>query len=263
MMKVFLYTVLFILCGSSVNAQDSKAKKDFEKAQKLPWELSFEDKCTGNWQDNWVMDGERSKIIQNEKGMDYFAGTEAQNDTCHTVLWTKKIFSGDIKIEYDFTRLDTSSLGVNIIYILASGSGIGPYKEDLFEWNELRTVPAMKVYYNHLNTYHISYAAYSFNEDEPEYVRARRYMPETGQGLDGTALTPEFENSGLFATGVKHHIIVIRRGDKLYMQVTNADQTRLFWFDTSEYPPIQSGSVGLRQMWTRASRYKNFKIFEL
>ncbi len=262
-MKVCFFSVLFVFCVSSLWAQDPKAKKDFNKAQKLPWKLSFSDECTSNWQDNWVMDGERSSIIHSEKGMDYFAGTEAHNDTCHTVLWTKKEFSGDVKIEYDFTRLDTSSLGVNIIYILASGSGEGAYKKDLFEWNKLRKVPAMRVYFNHLNTYHISYAAYSFNKDEPEYIRARRYMPETGKGLEGTALTPEFENNGLFKTGVKHHIVVIRRDDKLYMQVSNANQTRLFWFDTSKFPPIQSGRVGLRQMWTRASRYKNFKIFEL
>ncbi|MCB9247654.1 MAG: hypothetical protein H6613_03530 [Ignavibacteriales bacterium] len=55
--------------------------------------------------------------------MDYFAGNEAHNDTCHTVLWTKQSFSGDVKIEYDYTRIDTSNIGVNIIYILATGSG--------------------------------------------------------------------------------------------------------------------------------------------
>jgi hypothetical protein len=121
----------------------------------------------------------------------------------------------------------------------------------------------MKEYFNHMDTYHISYAAFSFQSGESEYIRARRYMPETGQGLKDTALSPEYENSGLFETGVKHHITVIKRGTKLYMQVSNPSQTRLFWFDASNFPPIESGRIGLRQMWTRASRYANFKIYEL
>ena len=45
----------------------------------------------------------------------------------------------------------------------------------------------MSMYFNHMNTYHISYAAYG-NTDEPDkhdYIRARRYMPESGNGLKG------------------------------------------------------------------------------
>jgi hypothetical protein len=246
-----------------LSAQELTTEADFEKAIDLNWKIAFEDDCTDSWQKKWVMDGERSHITHSAQGMDYFAGTEAYNDTGHTVLWTKQTFSGDLKIEYDYTRLDTSRLGVNIIYLLATGSGKGPYKSDLFEWNELRRVPAMRQYFNHVNTYHISYAAYPFESGKPGYIRARRYMPETGQGLDGTALTPEYENSGFFAPGVKHHIIVIRRGEKLYMQVSNPTQSRLFWFETSNFPPIEAGRVGLRHMWTRAVRYANFKISEL
>ncbi len=262
-MKTFLIHLLFLLIATGISAQELTAKADFEKANGLSWKISFEDDCTDSWQKKWVMDGEWSQIIHSTQGMDYFAGHEAHNDTGHTVLWTKQQFAGDLKIEYDFTRLDTSRLGVNILYLLASGSGKGHYKKDLFEWNELRRVPAMRQYYNHVNTYHISYAAFSFKSGVPEYIRARRYMPETGQGLDGTALMPEYENSGLFAKGVKHHIIVIRRGERLYMQVSNSTQTKLFWFNTSNFPAIISGRVGLRQMWTRASRYANFKISEI
>jgi hypothetical protein len=243
--------------------QNSSTETEFEQINNLNWKISFEDDCTDSWQNNWVMDGERSYINHTEEGMDYYAGPEAYNDTCHTVLWTKQNFSGDIKIEYDYTRIDTSTLGVNIIYILASGSGKDEYDTDIFKWKDLRRVPAMKQYYNHMSTYHISYAAYSFNSEEPEYIRARRYMPETGQGLQGTELTPEYENSGFFKTGIKHHITVIRRGNRLYMKVSNPTQTKYYWFDTSDFPPVESGHIGLRHMWTRAARYANIKIYEL
>lgn len=261
-MKIlFIYILLtLIICGCNNN---SSIESQFEVLDKLDWEIAFEDSCTKSWQQNWVMDGERSYIKHTTEGMEYYAGSEAHNDTCHTVLWTKQQFSGDIKIEYDYTRMDTSKLGVNIIYILASGSGKDRYDKDIFKWNDLRRVPAMKVYYNHMNTYHISYAAYSFNDEEPEYIRARRYMPETGKGLEGTELTPEYENSGFFKKGIKHHITIIRRENKLYMKVSNPTQTEYYWFDTSKFPSIVSGHIGLRHMWTRAARYANFQVYGL
>lgn len=258
------FTFLFMIFSSFHICSQRTAEADaFKDVNNLSWKIAFEDDFTKSWQKKWFMDGEQSYITQNNVGMDYFAGNEAYNDAGHTVLWTKKNFAGDIKIEYDFTRIDTSSLGVNILYILATGSCKGSYKKDISKWKALRKVPAMKEYFNHMNTYHLSYAAFSFNKNEPEYLRARRYMPETDKGLKGTALSPEYENNGLFATGVKHHITVIKTGDNLYMKVVNASQTRLFWFDTSNFPPIKSGRIGLRQMWTRASNYANFKIYKL
>ncbi len=255
--------IILIFSCPKIFAQLLSVNDEFEKVNNLPWKITFKDDCTQSWQKSWVMDGKRSFIVHSPKGMDYFAGKEAFNDTCHTVLWTKQKFSGDLKIEYDFTRIDTSTIGVNILYLLATGSGKGKYKKDIFKWNNLRRIPAMKQYFNHMNTYHISYAVNGNGSKEPDYVRARRYLPETGNGLNGTALTPEYFDTGLFVPGEKCHITVIRRGEKLYMKVSNPTKAKLFWFDTSNFPPIRSGRIGLRQMWTRASRYANFKIYEL
>ncbi len=260
----FKFLVLFaVLNVSLIFGQELSADEKYKLANELPWKISFNDDCTESWKDKWVMDGKRSYITHSNLGMDYFAGKIAYNDTCHTVLWTKQKFSGDIKVEYDYTRLDSSAIGVNIIYLLATGSGKDIYNKEIFKWNDQRQIPAMKEYYNHMNTYHISYAVNGPGNEEPDYVRARRYMPESGKGLKGTALSPEYSNTGLFAPGVKHHITVIRRGSNLYMHVSNQTQTKLFWFDTSQFPQIVSGRVGLRQMWTRAARYANIKIYEL
>jgi hypothetical protein len=65
--------------------------------------------------------------------------------------------------------------------------------------SDLRKVPAMATYFNHMNLYHISYAA--FPPDGGQYIRARRYMPETGKGLDGTALEPDYYPKTLFRAG--------------------------------------------------------------
>ncbi|MCB0642841.1 MAG: DUF1961 family protein [Phaeodactylibacter sp.] len=263
-MKILFCQLLFTLALLPLAAQVSKPEAAFQHLNELHWKLRFQDDCTSNWQKRWHKDGERAHIVHSEKGMSYFAGTEAYNDSCHTVLWTKKQFSGNLKIEYDYTRLDTSiASAVNIIYLLASGSGEGPYKKNRFKWNELRRVPAMRTYFNHVNTYHISYAAFGNQHPEPDYVRARRYLPETGKGLEGTELQPEYLDTGLFQPGVKHHITVIRHGANLYLKAENEKDNRIFWFDTSTLPPVNKGRIGLRHMWTRAACYANFKVYEL
>ena len=258
----YIFIVLFI-SSSRIFSQETSVESNFKKVNNLSWKIAMDDDFTKPWQQHWFMDGEMSYIIQNKKSIDYYAGKEAYNDAGHTVLWTKKKFSGAIKIEYDFTRIDSSSLGVNILYVLATGSGKKPYEKDIYKWKELRKIPTMATYYNHINTYHISYAAFLFNDGEPQYIRARRYIPETKKGLKETALKPEYKNNGLFATGEKHQITVIKKDSTIYMKVENLTQTRLFWFDTSSFPNLKSGRIGLRQMWTRASTYANFKIYEL
>jgi hypothetical protein len=76
-----------------------------------------------------------------------------------------------------------------------------------------------------MNTYHISYAAHPGTKKA--YIRGRRYMPEK-QGLNGTELKPDYSTPKLFATGVKHHITVIKQDRYLYMRVENPDQVAYF-----------------------------------
>lgn len=240
---------------------DAGQKAAFESAKALLWKLAFEDDCTRDWREKWFMDGTQGRITHSSRGMDYFAGRQVENDSCHTVLWTQKTFSGNIRVEYDFTRLDTTPVGVNILYLLASGSGKGPYKKDIADWTRLRRVPAMKNYFDHMHTYHISYAVNGKGNPEPDYIRARRYMPETGKGLEGTGLLPEYLDTKLFMPGKPYHISVILHGSDLYMEVTDGIEKHLFFFDTSTHPPVKAGRVGLRQMWGHDSRYANFRIY--
>jgi hypothetical protein len=196
------------------------------------------------------------------------SGPTFGNHADHSVLWTKKSFSGDVKIEYDYTRNDEAIWCVNILYIQATGEEEGPFTKDIYEWRHLRETPGMNMYFNHMHTYHISYAAFQYDKDsatdpEADYVRARRYMP-LRNGLKDTHMTPDnYERTGLFKPGVLHHITVIKTGDKLFMKVENPQQTRLFYWDTDSYPPITQGRIGLRTMFTRSATYKNFKISTL
>jgi len=233
------------------NSPDQKA---FEEASAGEWQEVFSDACTGDWQQQWFLDGEVGTVKNGPEGMTLTAGPEFKNDAHHLVLWTKPSFTGDLKIEYDYTRLDNENRCVNILYIQATGSGKGPYAKDISQWNELRKVPAMSVYYDHLHTYHISYAAF------PEgYIRGRRYLPEQ-KGLKGTDLKPDYYPQGLFATGVKHHITVIKKDRDLFLRIENPEQVFYGHMTNPDLPIVTEGRVGLRHMFTRSACYKNFMI---
>ena len=242
---------------SRANAQQDQIQKRFDQADSGEWREVFRDPCTEDWETRWFLDGEIGAVSTSEKGMQLTAGPQYRNDAHHMVLWTKDSFEGDLRIEYDYTRLDFEERCVNIIYIQATGSGDEPYVKDITKWNDLRRVPAMSMYFNHMHTYHISYAA-SPGTDE-EYIRARRYLP-TGAGLKGTELAPDYAPEGLFEPGVPHRITIIKRDRDLFMRIVNADQSYYCHMANPDLPVISEGRVGLRHMFTRSARYRNIRI---
>ena len=127
-----LFLLIGMLLHMLVFAQSQEYYKEFRELELKDRTLVFQDSFKKDWQKQWFKDGEISKAIHRNGGLELYAGDEAYNDAHHTVLWTKNEFEGDIMIEYDFTRLDSSEYHfVNIIYILATGSDIGKYSEDI------------------------------------------------------------------------------------------------------------------------------------
>lgn len=233
----------------------------YEQADKsASWKTVFVDSCTGDWSEKWHLDGEVGTVSTGPEGMHLTSGPEFGNDAHHMVLWAKPVFEGDLKIEYEYTRMDDENRCVNILYIQASGSGEGAYAQDIFEWNSLRRVPAMRMYYDNMHVYHISYAALgNTGTSDQQYIRARRYIPHA-TGLKGTELEPDYYPEGLFEKGVPHRIQVIKQDRNLYMRVENDKQINYYYFSNPNLPVITEGRVGLRQMFTRSARYKDFRI---
>lgn len=231
----------------------------FEQADMPDWQTTFSDSGTGDWTKQWFLDGEVGRVTTGPDGMQLTAGPEFGNDAHHMVLWTKAEFHGDLKIEYEYTRLDDETRCVNILYIQATGSGQEPFVADISKWNELRRVPAMRMYFDNMNAYHISYAAFPNDEDTTSYIRARRYMPHQ-TGLDGTGMEPDYYPTGFFKPGVPHQITVIKRDHDLFMRIQNDTQLSYFHMRNTILPPVTEGRIGLRHMFTRSARYKNFRI---
>jgi len=254
MFSFMLFVTLTITCTSQQKNKDEKA---FEKAIQENWQEVFADSCTGDWQKQWFLDGEVGKVKTGQEGMELTAGSEFGNDTHHMVLWSKDSFKGDLKIEYEYTRLDSESRCVNILYIQATGSGEVPYVKDITKWNDLRRIPSMRMYYDHMHAYHISYAASPGTDDE--YIRVRRYMPNR-TGLKGTNLEPDYYPKGLFETGIPHRIIVIKKDRDIFMRIKNSEKVYHFHMTNQDLPIVTEGRIGLRHMFTRSARYKNIRI---
>lgn len=225
------------------------------------WVLAFHDDGTTNYRENWHLDGLIAKVENSEKGMHVQAGPEFGNDAHHMVLWTKQSFSGDVKIEFEYTRTDNETKAVNILYIQATGKGEGEFAKDIFEWNDLRTVPSMRTYFNNMKALHISYAAFPNNEETQDYVRVRRYPVSNSKGFQQLEIEPTYFDTGLFETEKTYKITVLKTNDKLYFKVEGAGLSKIFSWDTRQVRPLTDGRIGLRHMYTRSAFYKNFKVF--
>ncbi|MFW6045108.1 MAG: alginate lyase family protein, partial [Planctomycetota bacterium] len=239
----------------------------FEKTDSLPWKTTFTEPGDENWQQRWHLDGENATVKTIEGGFEFSAGPEEGNDAHHAVLWTRESFEGDVRISYDYTRLDDADHYVNILYILATGTGLGPYSEDILDWADRRKVPTMSKYFENMNLLHVSYAAHPTpaalrrGAEDREYIRVRRYPIPVNSSFDSTVVPPDYFETGLWQTGVKHHIDVIKRGPRLLMKVTpEGGETQYFGWNTSGWPPVREGRIGLRHMFTRSARYENFRV---
>lgn len=243
--------------------QDTEVREMFENLKAGPWTEVFVDPGTGDWNDHWFLDGERAIVKNTPMGMVFSGGPIFGDNGSHGVLWTRKSFNGDIRIEFDYTRLDDINRAVNILYIQATGIGDPPYTEDIAEWSHLRTIPYMNSYFRFMNLLHVSYAAYPLSDPpQNDYVRARRYPVRPGMNFGkDTRIPPDYDSTGLFKPGKLYHFTFIKWGNDLFFEVRNEEQETLFHWDLSGVEPIESGRIGIRHMYTRAARYANFRVF--
>ncbi len=258
--------IMLELIGDKIpDPKTDSVKVKITESENMKWKLNFSDNMKTNWQKNWFLDGEKASLTNSKNGLLFKAGPKPASDADHSVLWTKKSFSGDIKIEFDFVRRDSATRFVNIIYLFAEGSGVGAFDKDIALWKDLRKIPSMKIYFNHINAYHISFAAFENDNDNPaeDYVRARRYLPETGKGLAGTDLLPDNFRTGMFKPYVKYHISVISRNNNILMKVNGDGKTFVCSWDTSNFPYLIAGRIGLRLMGSRVSEFSDFKVYTL
>ena len=231
-----LSTILFIIPIVAYSAQTE-------------WQLVFSDTGTsGNWEDKWFLDGKKATVEYTSNGIKFSAGRGTTNAD-HAVLWAKPVIENDVKIEYDFTRLDNIDDYVNILFIQAQGIGTSKYPKDISTWH--RPTPKYNIYFDGMDYYNISYANV---ENE---VRARQCR--------GFIVIKRYTNVDMFQRNKQHHLTVIKEGLNFQMTATNLSsgvtKTWKFTANATKSPVITKGRIGLRHMSRRISLYKNFKIY--
>ena len=107
-------------CAETKTAAEIDAMARYHELAGTEWRQVLHDRCTGNWQDTWFLDGRKATVTNGPDGMTFTAGPTAGDDACHAVLWTKSSFQGDLKIDYEYTKTDPTFRNVTILYIQAT-----------------------------------------------------------------------------------------------------------------------------------------------
>jgi len=227
------------------------------------WEIVFSDPGVGDWKEHWFVEGSKATVNYDEEGIVFSSGPVPMEQASHAVLWTQQSFEGDIKIEYDYTRLDsmTASTAVNILYIQATGLGTDDSPTDIFLSTKQREVPWMKSYFLNMNALHISYS--TTGPQRANYVAARRYPTKDQESfMNGTMIQPIYEDIHLFEPGETYHITATKEDNRLTFTAEREGRPHTFEWDISAFPPVNKGRIGFRHMWARSSRYEDIRVFE-
>jgi len=250
--------------SQSINSEMTKPGSGQSESKIL-----FEDNMTDNWQENWFLDGEKATIEHRDDGLYFSGGTVTKSEdpenyhAHHAVLWTKKVFEGDLRISYEMTRIDSSDYGTTLLYIQAQGVGNEPYVEDIAEWSELRKIPAMDLYFEHMDLISISFRNNLRCKRYPWTDRNGEWYPKRG------LIEPMVDYAGILP-GKTYIVEVLKRKTsvtlRLYDGGTNEMFTEFTW-DTTKVPeelePVKKGRIGLRHMSTRQFIYRKFKVERL
>jgi len=262
-MRSLTQALILLPLGTALVCRGDDAA-EFQKLNEVSrWEREFFDPGSADWRDRWFLDGEHATITNASDGMHFRAGPVIGDDADHAVLWTKDSFAGDLRIEFSYTRTDSATGNVNILYLQATGTGTPPYAEDIFEWRALRKIPAMNLYFNNMNALHISFAAFENKGSEKgtDYVRVRSYPVRPGVAFSDLEIPPDYKNTGLFIPGQTYRITVIKTDGKLFLRVQGRSGVRLFSWNLIEKTRLLAGRIGLRHMFGRSAIYQNVTIY--
>lgn len=240
-----------------------------EGARKAP--LLFEDPMTSNWRDNWFVDGKEVTLEHRDGGLFFSAGTVTkamdpeEYHAHHAVLWTKSEFEGDLRITYEMTRVDQSGYGTTLLYLQAQGTGRGPYAKDISEWNKLREIPAMNLYFENMDLISLSFR---------ENLRCKRYplrRPD-GERYSGKGfIDPMVDYEQLKARGT-YLFEVEKRAKSVALKMVEKKTKKVILdhtWNTTLIPEelglreVTKGRIGLRHMSTRQFVYRDFRIERL
>lgn len=269
-----LLLLLFIfLPGQYLSDPVSDSKTTYIADKQNPdhkrYNILFEDSLMSNWQEKWFLDGLEATLEHRDDGLYFAGGTITKDDdpeqyhAHHAVLWTKQVFEGDIRIQYEMTRVDTSNYGNTLLYIQAQGIGGEPYVKDIAQWSQLREIPNMSIYFEKMDLISVSFR---------ENIRCKRYPWKDQQGEwypQRGLIEPMVDYIGMIP-GKRYAVEVDKRASSVILRLFDAETKELLINSTwdinevaEELEPVQKGRIGIRHMSTKQFIYKNFKVEQL
>lgn len=237
-------------------------KEKFENLKnQYTWQLELEDSGSGNWTQNWFLDGEEARIDNTDEGMVFAAGPK-QEDSSHAVLWTKQRFQGCMRVQFTMTRLDTINRFVNILYFQANGIGTKEAPKDIHSWREDRKIPYMATYFQKMDLLHMSYAAFDNAQDlDEDYIRIRRYPVTKERSFDQIEVEPTIFNTNFFKPNQACEMEVIKSNTDIAIRITGENKELYHHWDISSVDPVTEGPLGIRHMHQKITRYQDIKVF--
>jgi hypothetical protein len=252
------------VCNSGSIIKSEKHKPHLHGSKIL-----FEDSMMSNWQEKWFLDGLEAIVEHKNQGLYFAGGTITKDDdpeqyhAHHAVLWTHQIFDGDIRIQYEMTRVDSSNYGNTLLYIQAQGIGTEPYVKDINQWNQLREIPNMSVYFEKMDLISVSFR---------ENIRCKRYPWKDSNGEwypKRGLIEPMLDYEGMIP-GKRYSVEVEKRTSAITLRLFDAETKKLVTQNTwnlnqvaPELEPVQKGRIGLRHMSTKRFIYRNFRVEQL
>jgi hypothetical protein len=258
--KIVAITLFFVLL-IALYPQPLSAQTDSK--------ILFEDSMLNDWQKNWFLDGQKAIVLHTGDGLFFSGGAVTKSEdpesyhAHHAVLWTKQVFEGDIRLTYEMTRIDSSDYGTTLLYIQAQGTGKKPYLKDIAEWNELRKIPDMSLYFENMDLISLSFR---------ENLRCKRYpwKDSNGEWYPNRGLIEPMVDYFKILPGKKYLVEVEKKSASVTLRLLDGEtKDKLFDFtwDITKVPeelnPIQKGRIGLRHMSTRQFVYRNFRVERL
>ena len=86
----------------------------------------------------------------------------------------------------------------------------------------------MRKYFENMNVFHISYAAFVNKGDGFYYVRARRYPKSNHKSFNSTKIFPSYDQQGFFEKGKTYHITASKTKNILSFKIENQGNVETF-----------------------------------
>lgn len=235
-----------------------------ERTARPNWRLAFSDNGTGRWSDDWVLFGnpERISVTNGPDGMTFRAGDGTDANADHAILWSKRSFSGDLRVEWDYTVLDRYSSTIppngycSALMLYSSGAGTFGLPTELLAWPQQARQADTSGRYFHERTRGLQ-LNYAFVGDP----RGNRFRIRANPGY---LLGTESDETDFFRPGASYHVAVEKTGAVVGVKVAELSSGREF-STTFADPLLQnysSGRIGLRNMNRRESRYAKVRVYE-